>query len=342
MSIRDCRTGSPATPPRHLLSIGDENDNCPDPVRIAYRSFDRQWIIPDKRLINQPNPTLWRIASNQQAFLTTLTRTAPISGPAKFWSEIPDLDHYKGSFGGRVYPLWLDGAATESNVVAGLLAHLNKRLGRSVSPEDLFAYIGGILSHPGYIASFKESLKTPGLRVPLTANAALFEKVSEIGRTVLWLHSYGERFVDARSGRTKGRPRLSMNAPKLMIPISTTPEEMPDTFPFPYDEEQRQLTIGTGRIDNVTPEMVAYEVSGVNVLGKWFSYRRKHCERPNMGDRRVSPLSQLHAQTWRAEYTKELLDLLNVVGMLVELEPRQLSLLADVAQGDLITVSDLI
>ena len=30
------------------------------PVRYGFRSFDRQWIIPDNRVINQPNPELWR------------------------------------------------------------------------------------------------------------------------------------------------------------------------------------------------------------------------------------------------------------------------------------------
>ena len=36
------------------------------PVRYGFRSFDRQWIIPDNRVINQPNPELWRSHSEQQ------------------------------------------------------------------------------------------------------------------------------------------------------------------------------------------------------------------------------------------------------------------------------------
>src|SRR5262249_32135992 len=31
-----------------------------DPVRYGFRSFDRQWLIPDARVINQPNPRLWK------------------------------------------------------------------------------------------------------------------------------------------------------------------------------------------------------------------------------------------------------------------------------------------
>ena len=41
-----------------------------EPIRYGFRSFDRQWIIPDARLINQPNPTLWNGYSQRQIYLT--------------------------------------------------------------------------------------------------------------------------------------------------------------------------------------------------------------------------------------------------------------------------------
>jgi hypothetical protein len=44
------------------------NDPLPvvAPTRYAFRSFDRQWIIPDARLINRPNPALWSGYSPKQ------------------------------------------------------------------------------------------------------------------------------------------------------------------------------------------------------------------------------------------------------------------------------------
>ena len=42
--------------------------------RYGFRSFDRQWIIPDNRVINQPNPELWRAHSEKQVYLTALHR----------------------------------------------------------------------------------------------------------------------------------------------------------------------------------------------------------------------------------------------------------------------------
>lgn len=66
----------------------------------------------------------------------------------------------------------------------------------------------------------------------------------------------------------------------------------------------------------------SYEVSGKQVLGQWFSYRKKNREHPLIGDRRPpSLLGNLQPDHWLAEYTTELLNVLNVLGWLVGLEP---------------------
>src|SRR6185312_14033720 len=102
----------------------------------------RQWIIPDNRLINRPNPELWQSRSDCQMYATAFTEESPINGPAlSFTGLIPDLHHYKGSFGGRVFPLWRDQKATDSNFRPKLLPFLSTKYGSTVSPEDLMAYI---------------------------------------------------------------------------------------------------------------------------------------------------------------------------------------------------------
>jgi hypothetical protein len=57
-------------------AVATDTGNCIAPVRYGFWSFDRQWIIPDGRVINQPNPTLWETFSDKQVFLTAL-HTAP-------------------------------------------------------------------------------------------------------------------------------------------------------------------------------------------------------------------------------------------------------------------------
>jgi hypothetical protein len=43
-----------------LGKVIDDSKPVIEPIRYGFRSFDRQWIIPDARAINQPNPTLWK------------------------------------------------------------------------------------------------------------------------------------------------------------------------------------------------------------------------------------------------------------------------------------------
>src|SRR5437667_11691747 len=85
-----------------------------------------------------------------------------------------------------------------------------------------------------------------------------------------------------------------------------------------------------------------YEVSGKQVLLQWFSYRKANRERPIIGDRRPpSPLGDIQPDHWLAEYTTELINLLNVLGRLVELEPAQAVLLEKICAGALISTDDL-
>ena len=61
-----------------------------------------------------------------------------------------------------------------------------------------------------------------------------------------------------------------------------------------------------------------------------------------MGDRRPpSKLNEVQPDHWLAEYTTDLIDLLNVLGLLVELEPQQAALLDRICSGPLLTLTEL-
>ena len=88
--------------------------------------------------------------------------------------------------------------------------------------------------------------------------------------------------------------------------------------------------------------MWLYEVSCKQVLLQWFSYRKGNRERPIIGDRRTpSPLGNIQPDHWLAEYTTELINVLNVLGLLVELEPVQAALLEKVCAGPTIPAEEL-
>jgi hypothetical protein len=252
---------------------------------------------------------------------------------------IPDQDHYNGR-GGRVYPLWADAQATQPNVRADILQALANAHGTAVPPENIVAYIAAVMAHPAFTARYRADLIRPGLRVPLTADKSLFDEAVTLGREVVWLHCYGERFVDAAAGRPKGPPRLPKGeAPFIPAAgaIPPAPEPLPETMN--YDAAKRRLLIGKGFVENVTPAMRAYEISGKNVLDQWFSYRRRDRTKPLIGDKRPpSPLEKIQPDGWLAEYTEDLLNLLNVLGRLVALEPRQADLLERIVAGPLVAV----
>jgi hypothetical protein len=304
------------------------------PARYSFRSFDRQWIIPDARLINQANPTLWATHSARQIYLTAPDDRSPSNGPSlTAASLVPDLHCYNGR-GGRVFPLWADVAATKPNIVPDMLALLADAYGE-VSPEDVMAYLAAVMAHPAFTKRFLPDLVQPGLRVPLTADPALFTEAAALGREVIWLHSYGERFADPEAGRAKGPPRMA-EGKRPSIPVDGgipgAPEPLPDTLA--YDASKQRLNVGTGHIDNVSPEMWNYEVSGKQVVWHWFSYRKRDRTRPQIGDKRPpSPLDKIQPEHWLAEYTTDLIDLLNVLGRLVELEPKQADLLERILAG---------
>jgi hypothetical protein len=327
-----------------LKPLFEETDTCLSPVPYSFRSFNRQWIIPDARVITQPNAELWRSQSEHQVFLTALSRSAPINGPSVTFSAlVPDLDHYKGSFGGRVFPLWRNGKATESNFRPKLLAFLEKKYSTKLTPDELIAYIAAIAAHPAFTARFQDDLSTPGLRIPITAESATFKQACELGGKVIWLHTFGERMANSGKGRPAEPPRLSAGkAPYVPDAgtISDEPKAMPDSMD--YDAGKRRLLVGHGYVDNVDPKVWFYEVSGKQVLPQWFSYRKANRERPIIGDRRApSPLGDIQPDHWLPEYTTELINVLNVLSLLVQLEPAQAKLLEKVCSGSLISVDEL-
>ena len=121
-----------------------------------------------------------------------------------------------------------------------------------------------------------------------------------------------------------GAPRLPEAGARPHVPgggmIPSSADAMPEAI-F-YDPAARRLHVGAGHVDNVSPEVWAYEVSGKQVLTQWFSYRCRDRSRPMIGDRRPpSPLGDIQPEGWLAEYTTELLNVLHVLGRLVALEP---------------------
>ena len=336
--LSDGLPGFPAT----KTPIGKETGPCPDPVRIGYRSFDRQWIIPDKRLINRPNPTLWSVRSEHAALPHCPTRhDTDIGACSNLHRRNSRPAPLQGGFGGRAFPLWRDPGWNRPNIVPGLLEHLAERYrqhGHRRGPVRL----PRCCALPSWVhVGLRRRPGGTRIRIPLTADPQAIRPCCDDRQASAVATQLRPAFQRSDRNRPKKPPRLPHDrAPHVLggHPIPGDSEHMPTYSAMTRNPRAERRH---GRISNVTPRMREYDVAGLNVLNKWFGYRRRNRERPPMGDRRSSPLQQIPATAWRAEYTSELIDLLNVLGLLADLEPDQAELLAGIIDGPLIGVDEL-
>jgi hypothetical protein len=270
--------------------------------RFGARSFDRQWIFADSRLLDRAGPPNWHVRSDKQTYLTSLLSGVIGKGPAATASAfVPDLHHFRGSYGGKdVIPLWRDAEAKTANIAASFVAALKTAYGNAPSPEDIFAYAYAVLANPGYVKRYEEELQVPGPRLPVTKDKALFDRGAALGRELLRWHTYGERF------REKGDKFNLTGSAKVTTSIPTTPATYPEKYK--YDDKEQVLRVGDGEIGNVSPEVWSFSVSGLQVVKSWLGYRMK-----NGAGKKSSPLDDIRPERWTDDMTRELLELLWVL-----------------------------
>ena len=307
-------------------------DAQPDSTcRIAYRSFDRQFCIGDRRVIDMPRPALWSVLGEKQVFLITLADQPLDGGPALTTScYVPDLNSFKGVAGGLVRPLYRTADATEPNILPGLLDLLCSAYKRAVSPEDFLAYIYGTLAQPAFTSRYTKELETRELRVPVTKGAALFEKVRAIGARLLWLHTYGERYVPPGMQRGHVPPGFA----RCVKAVPEDAEHYPETF-VPPDGSQT-LKVGLGEFRPVSCEVFDFEVSGLKVVQSWLKYRMK-----KGAGKKSSPLDNIRPEKWTGQFTTELLQLLWVLEATIAGYPAQAELLDEVVSGPCFKADEL-
>ena len=333
----------PGYPPRGRLS----SDHTPagDPTLVCYRSFDRQFLLPDSRVIDFARPPLWSAAvADGQIFLVEQHAEQIATGPGVVAAALmPDM-HCFNNRGGRTLPTRHISGGTV--IPAPLRAALAAALGlEKVDGDDVVAYVAAVVAHPGYTGRFAEQLETPGIRVPLTIDPTLWQEAVELGRRVLWLHTYGERHVDPSAGRPAGG--VADAAPqkvKNLDGVPATIEGMPSTISHSSDTRSRRveedgedtLYLDGARFAPVPAAVWRYDVGGRPVVKSWFDYRRRE-----PAGRRSSPLDDVNATTWTKADSDELIRLLGVLGGLVELEPREAELLDAVRAGPLLSLEQL-
>ena len=305
---------------------------CPPIERYAYRSFDRQWLIADSRTADFIRPVLWHAHSDRQVYLTSLLTNVLGPGPAAtVTAHVPDLDHFRGSYGAKhVVPLWRDADASEPNVTDGLLAALGSALDYEVAPSDLFAYAYALLASPAYVDRFSEELTVPGPRLPLTKDPELFQRAVDLGSELIWRHTYCQRFT----GPGRGYGTVPQGTARCEKSVGETLADYPQGFE--YHEATRTLLVGAGRFAPVHPRVWEFSVSGFKVVQSWLSYRMR-----DGAGRRSSPLDDIRPARWTAQFTNELLELLWTLEATIDHYPALVDLLEAITAGPTFTADEL-
>jgi hypothetical protein len=312
--------GSSRLPATASLRSGDNPEGY---GLYGYRSFDRQWLIQDNRLIDRPRPELWAVRSDQQIYITTLTSTTLGLGPVLTATPyVPDLDHFRGSYGAKnTLPMWRDRDATDPNLGPVVLDRFAEALGEGIGPDEIVQYLYGIGGTAAFSERFAEELAVAAgpVHLPITKDRNLFGAVATLGKELLAWHTWGERYAD--------RP-IPLGPAAEAVTITGKPER------FGYDAASQTLTVGNGAVTPVSPEVWDFEVSGMKPLQKWLGYRMAKRQ-----GRTSSPLDAITYDEWA--FTDELLLVVSILQHTVDLTPRAAELLERVLAGSLFTAEEL-
>lgn len=334
LTVDDVKKDLETATPLPALSSRQGYSSAIDPVRYSYRSFDRQYAIPDPRLCGRPRPPLWLTHSDQQLYLATLTTTRIGKGPAlTVGAHIPDRHYFRGSYGGRsTMPLWRDNEAVTPNLNSALSATLASTYGRKVTVEEIAYYTYGLLGTGAYTLHFDEDLEESTARVPFTTDLGLFERVAEFGRALVQWATYGER-GGRRNAFGAVEPLTLTGTAYIVTATSRVEAEYPGSWA--YDAESGCLLIGdVGVIGGVSRAVSEYEVSGMGVVASWLGYRMK-----TPAGRKISPLDFMAPKSWT--FDRELLELLWVIERMVAAEPLAATLIDEVMAGTVLTMKQL-
>lgn len=317
---------------KSLTSVYQLTPDCPPPpiARYAFRSFDRQYALIDPRFGDYLRAELQETLG-AQCFFTTLMTTPLGFGPAlSVCANLPDLHHFRGSFGGKdVIPLYRDAAGTEPNMTKGLLDVLGKEYGKKPAAEDVAAYVYAVLGGQSYTHRFWNELETPGPRVPVTKDRKTFIEAATLGYRLMWLHTYAERFQSKDRGDEVPQGKATM-----IKGVATEPAHYP--VEYSYDPTKCEIVVGDGRIGPVAPEVWEFEVSGLKVVQSWLGYRMK-----KRAGKKSSKLDEIRPERWTARMSDELLEMLWVIEATLAMEPKLEKVLDKIVANPCFTAAQL-
>lgn len=183
-----------------------------------YRPFQTQWTYMDGRINDRTYqlPTMFPTPSHKNIGLYIVGKGSDKPFSALMCDKIPDLAFW-GSSNGQFFPRWtyekveaidgeLDFGPTFEdvdewsyrridNITDEILIFYREATGESVTKDDIFHYVYGILHEPKYRETYRADLKKMLPHIPTPSSPERFAIVRDAGRALADLH-VGYQSVD--------------------------------------------------------------------------------------------------------------------------------------------------
>lgn len=234
---------------------------CDNNNSYCYRPFDKQWINYDlSRVVRAREKIMNHIKKANQA-LCLIKVNSSSDGLFKtiISDSLTDKTILSSKDNANVFPLYLyseDYSEKSPNLKSEEWEKFNKAIGRETTPEELMAYIYGVLHSPSYRERYKEFLKVDFPRIPLPESVAEFERKAALGQQLIDLHL--------------------MKGTQMWKTLTTFPEAG-DQKVERYEWSEGKVWInGAQYFGNVSETAWNFYIGGYQPAQKWLKDRKGH------------------------------------------------------------------
>ncbi|MFP3257466.1 MAG: type ISP restriction/modification enzyme [Candidatus Nanopusillus acidilobi] len=230
-----------------LLKLKEQQEYKEDRVFLAfYRPFIPMYVYFDK------------VFNNTISFLPSIFPTSDtenlaiaVSGKGSNWfdafitDKLVSIDFISKT---QLFPLYVYVIENrlyekivhkQNNITDKALEHFQQALNNnSITKEDIFYYVFGVLSTPSYVEKFKNNLTKELPRVPILES---FKEISELGKQLAELQLSYQRYVSAVVMKDKEKPNLPEYSNLTITADESALKEYVEKVKL--DKKNREITI---------------------------------------------------------------------------------------------------
>ena len=181
---------------RAKSSMFTQKANTPRIISCLYRPFCPQWLLYDRQLLNRPGR--WDLlfpSESAHNLIICISAAGSKKEPSVLISDRPVDKHLLGDT--ICLPLYIyymghnhlpSSSVRHDAISDSILAQFQELYGQSITKDDIFFYVYGLLHSRDYISCFRNDLHRVPARLPLLPNHNDFISFVSAGRKLAKLH----------------------------------------------------------------------------------------------------------------------------------------------------------